>query len=156
MSEKLRLILAGVLVFVGLFGQQIFSFVKENVEIVNIPSVEKEEPNLTYKTLVQDITDLDIEPQDARQLGDFFSELADVVKTDPGFIKTTGVFRDFNVRAGGLNFAGLEIKNKYPSLGQEIDGAIMDTLGDQDVSLTDEKRKELVDCLNAIAWGVNN
>ena len=71
MSEKLRLILAGVLVFVGLFGQQIFSFVKENVEIVNIPSVEKEEPNLTYKTLVQDITDLDIEPQDARQLGDF-------------------------------------------------------------------------------------
>ena len=156
MSAKLRLILAGVLVFVGLFGQQIFSFVKENVEIVNIPSVEKEEPNLTYKTLVQDITDLDIEPQDARQLGDFFSELADVVKTDPGFIKTTGVFRDFNVRAGGLNFAGLEIKNKYPSLGQEIDGAIMDTLGDQDVSLTDEKRKELVDCLNAIAWGVNN
>lgn len=156
MSAKLRLILAGVLVFVGLFGQQIFSFVKANVEIVNIPSVEKEEPNLTYKTLVQDITDLDIEPQDARQLGDFFSELADVVKTDPGFIKTTGVFRDFNVRAGGLNFAGLEIKNKYPSLGQEIDGAIMDTLGDQDVSLTDEKRKELVDCLNAIAWGVNN
>ena len=156
MSAKLRLILAGVLVFVGLFGQQIFSFVKENVEIVNIPSVEKEEPNLTYKTLVQDITDLDIEPQDAKQLGDFFSELADVVKTDPGFIKTTGVFRDFNVRAGGLNFAGLEIKNKYPSLGQEIDGAIMDTLGDQDVSLTDEKRKELVDCLNAIAWGVNN
>tara|TARA_B100002019_G_scaffold22370_1_gene17006 strand:- start:178 stop:648 length:471 start_codon:yes stop_codon:yes gene_type:complete len=156
MSAKLRLILAGVLVFVGLFGQQIFSFVKENVEIVNIPSVEKEEPNLTYKTLVQDITDLDIEPQDARQLGDFFSELADVVKTDPGFIKTTGVFRDFNVRAGGLNFAGLEIKNKYPSLGQEIDGAIMDTLGDQDVSLTDEKRKELVDCLNAIAWSVNN
>ena len=141
MSEKLRLILAGVLVFVGLFGQQIFSFVKENVEIVNIPSVEKEEPNLTYKTLVQDITDLDIEPQDARQLGDFFSELADVVKTDPGFIKTTGVFRDFNVRAGGLNFAGLEIKNKYPSLGQEIDGAIMDTLGDQDVSLTDEKER---------------
>ena len=141
MSEKLRLILAGVLVFVGLFGQQIFSFVKENVEIVNIPSVEKEEPNLTYKTLVQDITDLDIEPQDARQLGDFFSELADVVKTDPGFIKTTGVFRDFNVRAGGLNFAGLEIKNKYPSLGQEIDGAIMDTLGDQDVSLTDEKKE---------------
>ena len=156
MSAKLRLILAGVLVFVGLFGQQIFSFVKANVEIVNIPSVEKEEPNLTYKTLVQDITDLDIEPQDARQLGDFFSELADVVKTDPGFIKTTGVFRDFNVRAGGLNFAGLEIKNKYPSLGQEIDGAIMDTLGDQDVSLTDEKRKELVDCLNAIAWSVNN
>ena len=156
MSAKLRLILAGVLVFVGLFGQQIFSFVKENVEIVNTPSVEKEEPNLTYKTLVQDITDLDIEPQDARQLGDFFSELADVVKTDPGFIKTTGVFRDFNVRAGGLNFAGLEIKNKYPSLGQEIDGAIMDTLGDQDVSLTDEKRKELVDCLNAIAWSVNN
>lgn len=156
MSAKLRLILAGVLVFVGLFGQQIFSFVKENVEIVNIPSVEKEEPSLTYKTLVQDITDLDIEPQDARQLGDFFSELADVVKTDPGFIKTTGVFRDFNVRAGGLNFAGLEIKNKYPSLGQEIDGAIMDTLGDQDVSLTDKKRKELVDCLNAIAWSVNN
>ena len=156
MSKKLRLILATVLLVVGLFGESVYSYIKENVEIVNIPSTKFDPPTIEYKTLVQNITDMDREKQDAKQIGDFFSELSSVVRTDPGFVKTTGVFREFNMRAGGLNFAGLELKDKYPLLGEEVDKAIMDTLGKEDLALTDNKRKDLCDCLNAVAWSVNN
>ena len=156
MSKKLRLILAAVLLVVGLFGEGVYSYIKENVEIVNIPSSKIDPPTIEYKTLVQPITDLDIEEKDAKQISDFFYELSSVVKTDPGFLKTTGVFREFNMRAGGLNFAGFDMKNKYSSLGEEIDRAIADTLGLEDVSLTQEKREDLCKCLDAIAWSVNN
>ena len=83
MSKKLRLILATVLLVVGLFGESVYSYIKENVEIVNIPSTKFDPPTIEYKTLVQNITDMDIEKQDAKQIGDFFSELSSVVRTDP-------------------------------------------------------------------------
>ena len=156
MSKKLRLILAAVLLVIGLFGEGILSFIKDNVEIVNIPSTNIDTPTAKYKTLVQPITDIDIEKQDAKEMSDFFSELSSVVDTDPGFVKTTGVFREFNIRAGGLNFSGLKLKDKYPSLGEEIDKAIVSTIGKEDSVLTDSKRKELCNCLNAIAWSVTN
>ena len=156
MSKTSRLVLAGILLVVGLFGEVFLEFVKANIEIVNIPSVDVDEPAIGYKTLVKPITDMDIEKEDARQISDFFRELSNVIKTDPGFVKTTGVFREFNIRAGGLNFAGLELKDKYPLLGQKIDQVIINTIGKEDSSLTDDKRKDLCDCLNAISWSVNN
>ena len=78
------------------------------------------------------------------------------MRTDPGFLDTTGTFREFNVKAGGLNFAGLELNDKYPTLGDEIDSVLQSTVGLEDAKLSDEKRKDLCDCLNAIAWGVHN
>jgi len=155
MSKTVRLILAFSLVIISLFGEKILEVIKDNVEIINTPSVDIAEPNLTYKTLVKDIVDIDIEKQDAKQISDFFLELSEIVWTDPGFLNSTGTFREFNMKSGGLNFAGLELKNKYPSLGEEIDEVVSDTVGLEDVALTDEKRKSLRDCLAAIAWGVH-
>ena len=60
MSKTSRLVLAGILLVVGLFGEAFLEFVKANVEIVNIPSVDVDEPSLEYKTLVKPITDMDI------------------------------------------------------------------------------------------------
>ncbi len=155
MSKYLKLSVAVLLVVGALFGEPIVEFLKDNVEIINTPSVNVDEPSLEYRTLVQDIVAIDISNSDARHISDFFSQLSDVVWLDPGFIKTTGVFREFNIKAGGLNFAGLELKNKYPSLGEEIDEVIINSIGKEDVELTTEKRKNLRDCLNAVAWGVH-
>ena len=155
MSKKIRLILALILVGASLFGEKIIEIVKNNVEIVNVPSVNVDEPTLEYKTLVKNITNMDIEKDHARQISDFFLELSDVVWSDPGFLDSTGKFREFNIKSGGLNFAGLELKDKYPSLGEEIDKVIINTIGLEDSELTDEKRKNLRDCLNAVAWGVH-
>ena len=83
----------------ALFGENIVQFVKDNVEIINTPSVGLDEPSLEYKTLVEDIVAIDISNSDARHMSDFFSQLSDVVWLDPGFIKTTGVFREFNIKS---------------------------------------------------------
>ena len=115
MSKYLKLSVAVLLVVGALFGEPIVEFLKDNVEIINTPSVNVDEPSLEYRTLVQDIVAIDISNSDARHISDFFSQLSDVVWLDPGFLKTTGVFREFNVKAGGLNFAGLELKNKSHS-----------------------------------------
>ena len=121
----------------------------------NTPSVNVVEPSLAYKTAVKDIIKINISKEDAKQISDFFLELGDVVYADPGFIQTTGNFREFNMTAGGLNFAGLELKGKYPELGAEIDAVIINSIGSEDQTLTDSKRSELVKCLNAIAWAVH-
>ena len=155
MSNMIKLGLALILTVAALFGEQIVEVIKNNVEIVNTPSVDVDEPALEYKTLVESIVNMDIKDEDARQMSDFFLELSNVVWTDPGFIESTGQFRDFNVKSGGLNFAGLELKDKYPQLGEKIDKAIIDTDGVEDSELTEKKRKDLCDCLNAVAWGVH-
>jgi len=154
MSNTVKLILAMLLTVAALFGEQVVEIIKNNIEIVNTPSVNVDEPTLEYKTLMQKIVAIDIEKEDAKQISDFFLEVADVIKSDPGFLVSTGKFREFNIKSGGLNFAGLELKDKYPSLGEEIDSAITNTVGLEDQELTIEKRKDLRDCLNAIAWGV--
>lgn len=150
------MILAALLCFTAFFGESILDFVKNNVEIVDdTPAVPLlVEPSMTYKELVKNIVNMDIEKSDAKQISDFFSELSSVVNNDPGFIKTTGEFRQFNMTAGGLNFAGIELKNKYPNLGEEIDEAIGNSIGMQDQELSSDKRSELIKCLNAIAWAV--
>tara|TARA_Y100001963_G_C6603756_1_gene363782 strand:- start:95 stop:565 length:471 start_codon:yes stop_codon:yes gene_type:complete len=155
MSKTVRLVLALVLCVSAFFGEQIVDWVQNNVEIVNTPSVDVVEPSLAYKEVVKDISAMEINKEDAKQISDFFLELGDVVYTDPGFIQTTGNFREFNMTAGGLNFAGLELKGKYPQLGEKIDSVIVSSIGSEDQTLTDAKRSELVKCLNAIAWAVH-
>tara|TARA_Y100001938_G_scaffold70225_1_gene97390 strand:+ start:1040 stop:1510 length:471 start_codon:yes stop_codon:yes gene_type:complete len=155
MSNIVKLILATLLTVAALFGEQIVDIIKNNVEIINTPSVNVDEPTLEYKTLVQKIVDMDVEKKDATQISDFFLEVSDVVSSDPGFLDSTGKFREFNIKSGGLNFAGLELKDKYPNLGEEIDAVVVNTIGLEDSKLTNEKRKDLRDCLNAIAWGVH-
>ena len=61
----------------------------------------------------------------------------------------------FNKTSGGLNFSGLEMKNKYEKLGENIDMVIAATIGLENVPMTAEVRKNLCDCLDAIAWSVN-
>ena len=108
MSNTVKLVLALVLTVAALFGEKVIDIVKNNVNVINTPSVDIPEPSLEYKTLVQKIVDLDIEEADAKQISDFFLQVSDVVSSDPGFLDSTGKCREFNIKSGGLNFAGLE------------------------------------------------
>ena len=155
MSNTVKIVTALILCFAALFGEPVVDWLKNNVEIVNTPSVDVVEPSLAYKEVVKDIVSLDIDAKDAKQISDFFSELASVVNNDPGFIQTTGNFREFNMTAGGLNFAGLELKDKYPNLGEKIDEVIVSSIGPEDQELSNSKRSELVKCLGGIAWAVH-
>lgn len=153
MSDSLRIILALCLVVGALFGEQLADVVKNNVEIVNDPVVSVDEPSLEYKELVRPITNIDISSEDAKMLSAFYLELADVIKKDDSVVNSTGEFRNFNMMAGMLHF-NTSLKDKYDTLGEDIDMAIVETIGKQSVSLED-KREELVSVLEAIAWSVN-
>lgn len=152
MNQKLRLILGMALVMIGLVGEPLLDSVKNILpKPDNPPTVV--EPSMELKTLVQPIVDIDIEKEDAVLVGCFFEELASVVKNDSKFIETTGQFRQFNITAGGLNF-NKQLKNKYETLGEAIDLAIMEAIGKENVSMSDDKRSDLTDVLMAVSWGV--
>ena len=154
MSDSLRIILALCLVAGALFGERVVDLVKNNIEVVNEPVVSINEPALEYKELVQPIVDLDISRDDAALMAAFYLELADVVGKDEGVVESTAQFRQFNMLAGPLHFNS-NLKGKYEGLGKSIDDAIVNAIGKQSVELDDEKRGDLVDIIEAIAWSVN-
>lgn len=150
MQSNLRVVAAIALVTVGLFGEAAYDkaaklIVGEGPDAFN---------NEDYDGLVNSIVEIDIEEDDAEMISDFFSELASVVKEDTQFLKNTGQFREFNMIAGGLNFAGEGVKDKYPTLGEEIDNAILSAIGNKNVTMDEDKREDLVFVLEAISWGV--
>jgi len=155
MTKMTRLIIAGLLIVFAFFGESIMETVKDNLDDKENIVVNVVEPSEAWKMKVKNIVTLDITYEDARKISNFFSTFADVVKHDPGFIDNTEIVRKFNMTAGGLNFAGTEMKDKYPDLGELIDEAISSAIGLENVNLTEEKRMELVQCLRAIAWAVH-
>jgi len=150
---KFRLLIGLALVLIGLFGESLW----ESAKKINWPEPEVPvtivEPSMELKTLVQPIVDEDISSEDAALMSAFFEELASVVANDTQFIQNTGQFRVFNVTAGGLNF-NKQLKDKYENLGENIDAAIMEAMGKENVPMDDEKRSGLAEVLMAIAWGV--
>jgi hypothetical protein len=151
MSDNIRLTLALVLVVVGLFGEKVVNWTKDNVEIVDGTVYTITEPSLENKELVKPISETDIELKDAELISAFYLELADVIDKDDTIIDSTGQFRNLNTFAGVLHF-NTSLLGKYDSLGENIDSAIVNAIGKENVKLDENKRQDLVDVLNAIAW----
>tara|TARA_A100001201_G_scaffold137378_1_gene127227 strand:+ start:425 stop:892 length:468 start_codon:yes stop_codon:yes gene_type:complete len=151
MSDNIRLTLALVLVVVGLFGEKVVNWAKDNVEIVDGTVYTITEPSLENKELVKPISETDIELKDAELISAFYLELADVIDKDDTIIDSTGQFRNLNTFAGILHF-NTSLLGKYDSLGENIDSAIVNAIGKENVKLDENKRQDLVDVLNAIAW----
>ena len=157
MSNSVKLFLIVVLLIGGLWGENIREFVNNNIPAIAVDDAKNTtipEPDLAYKTLVKPLQEMQVEPKDAIEIRDFFWQLSQIVQHEPKLIETTGQFRKFNIIAGGLNFAGLEMKNKYPDLGETIDSIIMDAIGKEDVALDDKRREVLFNVLHAIAWSM--
>jgi hypothetical protein len=153
MSDNLRIFLALVVIVVGLFGEKAAEFVKDNVEIVDESVYTITEPSLENKELVKPITETEISQEDAKLISSFYLELADVIDKDDTIIDSTGQFRNLNTFAGVLHF-DTSLLGKYDSLGENIDSAIVNAIGKQDAPMDEDKRADLIEILNAVAWSV--
>lgn len=153
MSDNTRLTLAIALVIIGLFGEKVAQLVKDNVEIVDETVSLVDEPSLENKELVKPITEIDIEPQDSELISSFYLELSDVINKDDSIIQYTEQFRNLNTFAGVLHF-NTSLLGKYENLGEKIDSAIANAIGKQNVTMDEDKREDLVEILNAVAWSV--
>lgn len=153
MSENVRLTLAIIVLLVGLFGEKAVQFVKDNVEIVDGVTYSVSEPSIEYKELVKPITEIEISKEDSELISSFYLELSDVISKDDSIIEYTEQFRNLNTFAGILHFNS-SLLGKYEYLGEKIDTAIAEAIGKQNVSFDEDKRNDLVEVLNAIAWSV--
>lgn len=159
MSNQLKVIIVIICMVLGLFWHRIPDVLDR---VVNRPAgveVVIGEPTPELQEAVKDISNLITGPDakiDKVQISDYFNQLANVVRDDPGLIDTTQKFRRFNSTAGQINFAGQSLKDKYNGLGEAIDNLIKQAIGDKNEGLDQDKRDKLVHMLKAIAWTLRN
>ena len=159
MKDSTKLTIALGLVALGLMWPKI----KEGLgppdnfssSTVNVVFEKVDEPSDVLKEQVTGISDLVVgedASDDKVRLAQFYAQLSKIVKDEPGFLKTTGQFKDYNSTSGQINYAGLSMKGKYSGLGQAIDQAIVDQIGLENVELDVDKRDDLAKILAAISW----
>jgi len=160
MKDSTKLSIGLLIVALGLFWPRI----KELINLpdnnfgsstVNVVFEKVDEPSDALKEKVAGISDL-VTGEDAGddkvRLAQFYAQLSKIVRNEPGFLKTTGQFRDYNSTAGQINYAGLSMKGKYAGLGQAIDQVIVDQIGLENVELDVDRRDDLAKILAAISW----
>ena len=162
MKDSTKLSIGLLIVALGLFWPKIKEEVLKNLpddtfgsSTVNVIFEKVDEPSDALKEDVAGISDLvvgDDADDDKIRLAQFYAQLSHVVRKEPGFIQTTGQFREYNSTAGQINYAGLSLKGKYPGLGQAIDQAISDQIGLENVELDVDNRDDLAKILAAISW----
>lgn len=159
MKDSTKLTIALGLVALGLMWPKI----KEGLgppdnfssSTVNVVFEKVDEPSDVLKEQVAGISDLVVgedASDDKVRLAQFYAQLSKIVRDEPGFLKTTGQFKDYNSTSGQINYAGLSMKGKYSGLGQAIDQAIANQIGLENVELDIDKRDDLAKILAAISW----
>ena len=160
MKDSTKLSIGLLIVALGLFWPKI----KESINFpddsfgsstVNVVFEKVDEPSDALKEDVAGISDLvvgDDADDDKIRLAQFYAQLSHIVRNEPGFIQTTGQFREYNSTAGQINYAGLSLKGKYSGLGQAIDEAIVGQIGLENIELDVDRRDDLAKILAAISW----
>ena len=162
MTDSTKLSIGLLIVALGLFWPKIKEGVLNNLpddsfgsSTVNVVFEKVDEPSDALKEDVAGISDLvvgDDADDDKIRLAQFYAQLSHIVRNEPGFIQTTGQFREYNSTAGQINYAGLSLKGKYSGLGQAIDEAIVGQIGLENIELDVDRRDDLAKILAAISW----
>ena len=160
MKDSTKLSIGLLIVALGLFWPKI----KESIKLpddnftsstVNVVFEKVDEPSDALKEKVTGISELvvgDDADDDKIRLAQFYAQLSKIVRNEPGFLKTTGQFREYNSTAGQINYAGISLKGKYAGLGQAIDQAIVNQIGLESIELDIDRRDDLAKILAAISW----
>lgn len=160
MSDSTKLTLAIILVAAGILWPKVKDSIDLNDpkfgnSLVNVVFEKVEEPSDAMKENVAGISDLVVGESadvDRIRLAQFYAQLSNVIRNEPGMLKSTEQFRTFNSTSGQINFAGISLKGKYDGLGQAIDEAIANVIGLENVSLDVDRRDDLSKVLAAISW----
>lgn len=156
MNSKALLIVAGLLIAVGLIKPDLSSLIpsnkpKDSVVFIEAPSDEnvKKECDDVAKILKSG------SPNDAVRLRDLFLDISKLIELDGEdlVIKTTEEIRQANSLAGPM--LRLDIKNKYENLANEAKEVIVSVIGDDNVPLTTELRKQAANAFKYLAWACN-
>ena len=160
MKDSTKLSIGLLIVALGFFWPKL----KESINLpdddfgsstVNVIFEKVDEPSDALKEDVAGISDLVVGESadvDRIRLAQFYAQLSNIIRNEPGMLKNTEQFRTFNSTAGQINFAGISLKGRYDGLGQAIDEAIANAIGLENVSLDVDRRDDLSKVLAAISW----
>jgi hypothetical protein len=84
-------------------------------------------------------------PEDARRLSELYKALSDMIERDGSIVKTTGQVKEANSRAGQLLFQKTGMRGKHEGLAEAVDAVLKKSLGEVDVMLTEDKRRDAVE-----------
>jgi len=128
-----------------------------NSELINIDFEPVKEPSAEMKVLTADIP-LSVTGEDANwdkvRLAQFYAQLSSIIMNEPGFIRTTGDFRDYYMQTGQINFAGNSLKGKYADLGKVVDDIIVKSIGKQSKEFDNDTRNKVSNIFAAISWSL--
>lgn len=156
MSKNVILLIAGILIAIGLLKPDLSSLVpgnkpKDSVVFIEAPADEniKKECDDVVKVLRKGSA------SDAVRLRDLFLDISKLIELDGEdlVIKTTEEIRQANSLAGPM--LRLDIKNKYENLANEAKEVIVSVIGDDNVPLTTELRKQAANAFKYLAWACN-
>lgn len=158
LNNRFRTVLAVALLGAAFFETEViegFNYVKDQISSVEVVGNPWAEPSEQVKEMVKGVGDMvagENSNQDRLHIRDFFFHLSNIVKDEPGFIKTTGDFREFNSMSGQINFSGMSLKDKYDGLGERIDEILATAVGLENISMDAATRQKLSEVLYGIAW----
>lgn len=156
MNKNVILLIAGILIAIGLLKPDLSSLVpvskpKDTIVFIEAPVDE------TVKKECEDVAKIlkKGSASDAIRLRDLFLDISKLVELDGEdlVIKTTEEIRQANALAGPM--LKLDIKNKYENLANEAKQVIVSSIGDDNVPLTTELRKQAVNAFKHLAWACN-
>lgn len=158
MNKNLLLLIAVALIGIGIF--------KPNFLSINSPlSVDTNTLTFVKPTNAELLDECDAVTKcfdkssnsnnDAKRLASLYSDIAQLIELDEKdeVIKNTEEIRQAN-RLAGLMLK-LDIKGKYPDLGEKAQALIIASIGDDSVPLDSDLRKKAVDGFRALAWACN-
>lgn len=151
-NKTLLIIVAGILLFVGVFKPNLGTVVPNSPVAPNVNVVEPTDPELKEACLeVAQILQKG-KSSDALRLSSLYSDMADLIALDGEneVIKTTEEIRQAN-RLSGL-LLRLDLKGKYEGLAEAAKKVVVTSLGDDDVSLDKDLRDKAVIGFKALAW----
>lgn len=157
-NNKLLLVVAAILLFVGLGKSNLTDIFKPN-KPVSIDVLELSAP--TDPNLLKEANDVvsvvkdKVSPEDAKRLRDLYLDIKQLIKLDGDdrVIQNTDEIRQANSLAGPM--LRLDMKGKYTDLAKECKEVIVAAIGDDHIVLTDELRGKATDGFDALAWAFN-
>ena len=119
--------------------------------------IEIPTPSPVMKEVVKGVTELIVGEKayvDGQELAMFYMDLADIIERDgeKQTIEDTAKFRLLHVRAGNFMFQKTGMDGRYQNLGQEVNSVLEKQIGLKIVLLDEQKRHDIVEVLEALAW----
>lgn len=155
MNQKIVLVIAGLLVFIGLTKPDLSKFINRNNNPVVVDEIIVVTPpaDIKLREVCQPVIEtLKGNPRDARRLSNTFLDIARLIELDGEemVIKNTEEIKQANSLVGAM--LRLDIKGKYPSLSKDCQAVVVSQIGDDNVTLTKELRSSAVEAFMGLGW----